>query len=208
MTATVTELPAATSQQVFRAVLDALARPGKIGLLPVPAGETRPAALLPLLALADLSTPVHVLSDDPLWTGVVTSATGAPAVALEDARLVAVLDPPDPARLRGLRTGSEFAPEEAAQLFVAVADLAEHGDLTLSGPGVPGSRELGVTGLPEGFWAVRAELVRGFPAGVDLVLVTADGRLAGVPRTTAVHNTAIHNTAIHNTGTQNTVEVR
>jgi alpha-D-ribose 1-methylphosphonate 5-triphosphate synthase subunit PhnH len=56
--------------------------------------------------------------------------------------------------------------------------------LRLSGPGVPGTRAIIVTGLPAGFAAARRRLVAGFPAGADLLLIAPDGTLAGLPRTT------------------------
>jgi alpha-D-ribose 1-methylphosphonate 5-triphosphate synthase subunit PhnH len=183
---TVTDLPAAASQQVFRAVLTALSRPGEIGRISVPGYESVPAALVPVLALADLATPVHVLSDDPQWSVLVSATTGAPVAAAPDARLVAALDPPQPAWLRTLSRGSAAEPERAAQLFLGVSDLADSGGLRLSGPGVPGVRRLYVAGVPGGFWTTRGEVVADFPAGVDLVLLTPDGRLAAVPRSTTV----------------------
>jgi alpha-D-ribose 1-methylphosphonate 5-triphosphate synthase subunit PhnH len=58
--------------------------------------------------------------------------------------------------------------------------------LWLSGPGVPGTRAVTVTGLPAGFAAARRRLVQGFPAGADLLLIAPDGTVAGLPRTTEV----------------------
>lgn len=182
-------LAPAASQGVFRAVLDAMAHPGEILRIPavgMAAGTDTPAALLPVLALADLSTPVCVLAADSRWAGLVTAATGAAIRPLEEAGLVAALDVPGPRQLRGLRTGSAAAPELGAQVFIAVSGLGESAALRLSGPGIAGERALSADGLPDGFWAARAGLIRDFPAGVDLVFLTPDGRLAAVPRSTTV----------------------
>ncbi|WP_216894065.1 phosphonate C-P lyase system protein PhnH [Nocardia alni] len=177
------ELSPSLSQKVFRGLLDAMARPGEIGRIPV-SGST-PAALLPVLALADLMTPVHVISGDSRWAAMVSTATGAPIAELSVARLVAALDRPHPDELRALSPASAAEPQAAAQIFVAVSELTDDGPLRLSGPGVPGSRALGVIGLPDEFWSVRDELIE-FPAGIDVVLLTADGRLAGIPRSTVI----------------------
>jgi alpha-D-ribose 1-methylphosphonate 5-triphosphate synthase subunit PhnH len=171
-------------QLVFRAVLDAVARPGEI--VPCDLSGSVPTALVPVLALADQSTPVTVLSDDPAWMTVVTETTGAPVGPLEHARLVSVLDPVSAADLRSLRVGTAEEPEDGAQVFIAVEDIVHREDLVLEGPGVPGERALSVPGLPAGFWPLRADLVRDFPAGVDIVFVAGDGRLAAVPRSTTV----------------------
>jgi alpha-D-ribose 1-methylphosphonate 5-triphosphate synthase subunit PhnH len=200
----------AGAQAVFRAVLDALARPGTVKRLPSAAGEPLaahvPAVLLPLLALADRSTPACVVSDEAgAWDEIVRVAAGAPRAALADARLVAALRPLAFGELASLRTGTAAAPEDGALACLAVAgigivdgaDAADVGDgdggrvwLRLSGPGVPGTRAIIVTGLPIGFVAARRRLVAGFPAGADLLLIAPDGAMTGLPRTTEVHEEA------------------
>jgi alpha-D-ribose 1-methylphosphonate 5-triphosphate synthase subunit PhnH len=194
-------LSVAQSQLVFRAVMEALARPGTVGLLPVQedAGGP-PPALLPLLALADLGTPACVLADTDEWAGVVRAMTSAPAARLDQARLVAALRPVSDDELASLRTGTQEAPEDGALAFLSVAGIRPLPDgesldgegpsdgrlLQLSGPGIPATAALLVTGLAPGFVAVRRELTRLFPAGADLVLVTPEGQVAGLPRTTLI----------------------
>ncbi|MBE9376537.1 phosphonate C-P lyase system protein PhnH [Saccharopolyspora sp. HNM0983] len=174
--ATATELDRDTTQLVFRASLDALAEPGELRELPE-AGL--PAALLPLLSLADLDTPVFTDTEHD----AVRTATGSPLVPPERARLAAVLG--DTVPLHRFPAGSAAAPERAALITLAVAGFSAGTALQLTGPGVPGSRELRVRGLPDDFTAQRAAL-SGFPAGPDLLLVAPDGRLAGLPRSTRV----------------------
>ena len=262
-TARAAAIPAALTprgaQAVFRATLDALARPGTVKRLPSVADEPLaghvPAALLPLLALADLSTPACVLdgaakageasvtgqaSPDggaagrTAWDAIVRVATNAPRAALGDARLVAALRPLTAGELASLRTGTAAAPEDGALACLAVAGIAivedagaagageepggsaresgpaggvgESGDrrengpvtreggrlwLRISGPGVPGTRAIIVTGLPAGFAAARSRLVAGFPAGADLLLIAPDGAMTGLPRTTEVREEAV-----------------
>ncbi|MCI2420269.1 phosphonate C-P lyase system protein PhnH [Saccharopolyspora sp. K220] len=168
------------AQLVFRAVLDALARPGEVLRLPE---SPVPAPLLPVLALADLDTPVHV--DD--WADVVRTQTAAPIVDRSGARLAALLKPFG--ELSGFRVGSAAAPEEAALVSVAVQGFGAGPALRLSGPGVPGQRELRVSGLPADFVAQRRNLIA-FPAGPDLLLVDPAGELVGLPRSTRVEEGA------------------
>jgi alpha-D-ribose 1-methylphosphonate 5-triphosphate synthase subunit PhnH len=234
------------AQAVFRATLDALARPGTVTRLPSAAAEPLaahvPAALLPLLALADLSTPACVVDhprsdngtsvtaaslacgneDQTAWDETVRVATNAPRAALGEARLVAALRPLSADELGRLCTGTAAAPEDGALACLAVLGIAivdgvdaddptgvtdvergaagpdgdgssgsASGDggrlwLRLSGPGVPGTRAIIVTGLPAGFAAARRRLVAGFPAGADLLLIAPDGAMAGLPRTTVL----------------------
>lgn len=171
------------AQGAFRAVLDAVACPGRVTRLPE--GLSVPPALLPVLALADLGTGVHVLADEPRWADVVGVATGAFDAPLDQARLVAALRAITGAELRALCRGSAQAPEDAALATLAVSDVAG-GDtvLRLAGPGIPGTVEIAPRGLPRDFAAARGHA--DFPAGVDLLLVAPDGRLLGLPRSTAV----------------------
>jgi alpha-D-ribose 1-methylphosphonate 5-triphosphate synthase subunit PhnH len=205
-----TALTPGGAQAVFRATLDVLARPGTVRRLPSAADEPLaahvPAALLPLLALADLSTPVCVLDEEDagngdvatVWDEIVRVATNAPRAPLGAARLVAALRPLTTGELAGLRTGTAAAPEDGALACLAVAGIAtatdpgrEHDSadrlLRLSGPGVPGTRAVAVTRLPAGFAAARRGLVASFPAGADLLLIAPDGAMTGLPRTTTLH---------------------
>jgi alpha-D-ribose 1-methylphosphonate 5-triphosphate synthase subunit PhnH len=226
-----TALTPGGAQAVFRATLDVLARPGTVKRLPSAADEPLaahvPAALLPLLALADLSTPACVAGhEEGAWDEIVRVATNAPRTALSDARLVTALRPLTADELGGLRTGTAAAPEDGALACLAVSGIAivdgadtadvagvrdradgsggggsdgDGGDATgdggrlwlrLSGPGVPGTRAVIVTGLPAGFAAARRRLVAGFPAGADLLLIAPDGAMTGLPRTTTLHEEA------------------
>ncbi|MEV0705664.1 phosphonate C-P lyase system protein PhnH [Saccharopolyspora sp. NPDC050389] len=177
---TTTSLSPKQAQLVFRAVLDALARPGEV--LRLPTDHLAPA-LLPVLALADLDTPVHV--DD--CADVVRTQTSAPIVDRPAARLAALLKPLD--GLAGFRVGSAAAPEDAALISLAVQGFGHGQPLRLAGPGVPGRRELRVAGLPADFVAQRRDLIA-FPAGFDLLLVGPGGELVGLPRSTRVEEGA------------------
>ncbi|PXY35928.1 phosphonate C-P lyase system protein PhnH [Prauserella flavalba] len=171
------------AQRTFRAMLDAIACPGRVTRLPQEPLEKVPAALLPVLALADLGTGVHVLSDDPRWADVTAVATNAVPAPLARARLVAALRPVTAAELRTLHRGSAAAPEDAALAALAVPDvIGGEQAMRLTGPGVPGEVVIAPAGLPEGFAPARGP--GDFPAGIDLLLVAPDGRLLGLPRST------------------------
>jgi alpha-D-ribose 1-methylphosphonate 5-triphosphate synthase subunit PhnH len=195
MTASVTALHPADSQEVFRVVLEALARPGTAMTLPGGPLEFLPPAIVPVFALADLGTGVCVLQvdgDHPAagsqhWSDIVATATSAPRWPAELARLVAAVRPVTGDEVRGFRRGSARAPEDAALVSLAVPDV-EGGPRRwrLSGPGVAGAARLAPQGLPDGFVAARAEAVAAYPAGIDFLLATDDGRVVGLPRTTAI----------------------
>ncbi|MFJ9819943.1 phosphonate C-P lyase system protein PhnH [Streptomyces sp. NPDC101151] len=186
---TAAKLPPAQAQGVFRAVLDALARPGTVIRFPVDVPDEVPPALLPVLALADLGTGICVLEEDgaPCWSDVVSVATDAPAVPLEKARLAGAVRPVVPQEILRLARGTADAPEDGAVLCLPVTAL-EGGPVKwrLSGPGVPGERDVAPQGVPDGFVEARAAAVGGFPTGADLLLAAPDGRVMGLPRSTTV----------------------
>jgi alpha-D-ribose 1-methylphosphonate 5-triphosphate synthase subunit PhnH len=186
--ASATALHQADSQQVFRAVLDALARPGTAMALPEDPLRSFAAAALPVFALADLGTGVCVLEhSDGRWADAVTTATSAPLWPAELARLIAALRPVTDDEVRSFRRGTAEAPEDGALVSLAVADVrGGQGRWRLSGPGIAETVTLAPSGLPASFVAARAEAVAGYPAGIDVLLVTADGRVVGLPRTTTI----------------------
>ncbi len=177
--------PVAEAQASFRAILEALARPGRVQRLG--AGLRPPAPLLPaaaaaLLTLADAET--------PLWhdagaevDGWLRFHCGSPAAPLGSARFVLACGAM-PA-LASLDLGTDEAPETSAMLIVQVAGLEEGRGWRLTGPGIEREHRLAVAGLPMDFLAAWQVQGRGFPRGVD-VLLCAGERLAALPRTTKV----------------------
>jgi alpha-D-ribose 1-methylphosphonate 5-triphosphate synthase subunit PhnH len=180
------DLDPADAQRIFRAVLAALSRPGTAHAMPQGPLRTIPAALLPILALADLETGVCVLGPNNGWPAMVCRVTLAPAVPLAQARLVAALEGLGTGQLLSLHRGSAEAPEVGALVSVTVPDLRPAGrTLCLSGPGVDGCLDVAPVLAPDLIGA-RAEAVADFPSGVDLLLVAPDGRLIAVPRTVRI----------------------
>lgn len=191
--------PVSGAQRVFRALLDATARPGRIAALPADAiagfgaAALSPAAYAVLLALLDAQTSAWLGGAtagalDPLrfHTGVrvAHSAPEAAFVAL-DAEHAA------PSLWSRLASGTDERPQDGATLVVDVPSLhagdAGRGEsaLVLRGPGIESVHRLAVGGLDAPFWAARAALAPAFPRGVDLVLACG-ARLAALPRTTRV----------------------
>lgn len=177
--------PVADSQAVFRAVLDAMARPGAIHAVHAPTEPPAPlhrATAAVLLTLAD--------ADTPLWLDFAASAArdwtvfhcGAPSADPDAAAIAVALGP---VSLAQFLAGTDEQPELGATVVLQVAALGQGRTLTLSGPGLLHGATLLVDGLPAGFaaeWARNATL---FPRGVDVVLCAGD-RLAALPRTVAV----------------------
>ncbi|AUA16711.1 phosphonate C-P lyase system protein PhnH [Streptomyces malaysiensis] len=182
------------SQLDFTALLDVLARPGRVRRLAVP--DAAPAAAVAACGLIDVEVPVHVLTDpDPdsaAWADAVYAATGAQRAELPAARTVIALRPLSPEDIATLNRGTPLDPEIGARVFAQVDALGGEGphdtELLLTGPGVPDGtqRRLTVRGLTADTVTALAAANAAFPRGVDLFLTTPDGAVAGLPRTTRV----------------------
>ncbi|MCV7410355.1 hypothetical protein AWC05_21145 [Mycobacterium florentinum] len=183
-----TALRPADSQQIFRAVLEALARPGTPMPLPSEPLRLLAPAITPIMALADSTTGVCVLErPGEHWADKIATATAAPIWPAEMARLVAAVRPVSADEVRGFTRGSAEAPQDAALVSFAVRDV-EGGPRrwTLTGPGVRDTTTIAPQGMTVGFVAARAGVVAAYPGGIDVLLVTDDGRIVGLPRTTTI----------------------
>lgn len=176
------------SQQAFRAVLDALARPGQVRTIgPALPGVPLGGALARLLlSLSDDETPVWWQHADAGLAQWLRFHTGAPLAQRPDAARFAVLT--DPAHMPGLTdfaSGSAAAPECSCTVFIELPALAGGPTLEWRGPGIADLQRVGLQGLPDDFWAQWQANHAAFPQGVDLVL-TCGAHALGLPRTTRV----------------------
>jgi alpha-D-ribose 1-methylphosphonate 5-triphosphate synthase subunit PhnH len=185
--------PIRDAQALFRQLLEATARPGRVlrmvaPPLAVPPSRLRPACAL-LLAALDVEVGVHVLGPGAAEVaGYLCLNTGARMAPLEEADFVLVTAGESGGRLFRIKRGSLEAPHEGATVVYAPDTLeAPPGPgtvrLSLSGPGIAGTAPLAVAGIsPAEFAGLQA--LADFPMGVDLWLAAADGTLAVIPRST------------------------
>ena len=178
--------PVPDSQQTFRRLMDAFARPGRVvemaaELAPPP--TLMPAAAGVLLTLADIDTPLWL--DPRLGEAAATFLTfhcGCPiAASAEQAAFGVLADGSDVRCLDGFAVGDADFPDRSATVVVQVAGLTTGTGVRLSGPGIDGEARLGVDGLDSRFWTFQAGNRMLFPLGVDVVFVSGT-RLAALPR--------------------------
>ena len=184
------------ARRVFRVLVDALANPGRCYRLPPSAVGRTPIAVVPLLAMTDPDVTIAVEPDRHGWAGVVATATGAPETDLDDAEWVAFLQAPSVTALRRLDPGSVYSPERGTRIVLTAAALATVDErhpaprsatvVRLAGPGVAGHTDLAVDGIGGEVFAALAATNRGFPAGLDTWLVSDDGSVAAIPRSSSI----------------------
>jgi alpha-D-ribose 1-methylphosphonate 5-triphosphate synthase subunit PhnH len=174
--------PVLDAQACFRAVLEAMSRPGRVQRVAappeIPAGLS-PAAAAVLLTLVDADTVLRVAAG-PAAEAWLRFHCGCP-VARDGAAFV--LDPA--ATLAELEAGTEEEPEGGATLLLEVSALEEGAGWRLTGPGIRDAHRLRVDGAPDGFLAEWAANRARFPRGVDVILCAGD-RITALPRGIAI----------------------
>lgn len=177
--------PVHDAQTSFRAVLQALARPGTVHDVASPADPPpplAPASAAVLLTLVDGDASLHLAGAFAAVAPWVAFHTGGTLAPPEAASFVLADTLPDFATLA---SGTDEIPEASTTVILQVPALEGGAMLTLRGPGIETSRAFAPLGLPGDFiprWTANRRL---YPRGIDLLLC-AGGRVAGLPRSTTV----------------------
>ncbi len=180
--------PVRDSQAVFRAVMNALARPTTSR--PLPTSLSPPPPLTPELAavamaLADGDASIWLdppLSADPAVAAYLRFHTGAPIVA--DPALAAFALVSDPAALSSFdqfELGSEEFPDRSTTIVLAVESFDGGDTMTFQGPGLKAPSSFSPTPVPIALRQATLDNRALFPRGIDLIFV-APGLVAALPR--------------------------
>ncbi|MBD2231655.1 phosphonate C-P lyase system protein PhnH [Phormidium tenue] len=180
--------PVHDAQQTFRALLDALARPG---IQQTTASLTPPEGLNPgcaaaCLTLLDLETTVWLQPD------IAESArswlvfhTGCRFTAQPQTADFAVINNVETMpNLEDFNWGTAAYPEASTSLLIQLPALEGTGSATLQGPGILESITL-QTPLSTDFWQQWQAMTAHYPLGLD-VWCFADRQVLGLPRTTRI----------------------
>lgn len=182
--------PVTDSQAVFRALMDAMARPGSVHALPdvtmPPAPLSRSASAL-IVMLADADTPVWLDSTLARTSAVkdwIVFHTGAPVTDFQsEAAFALVANPKSLSALNGFSLGSQEFPDRSTSVILQVSTLSEGAPLRLEGPGIKGQASLAPDPMPSHFEAQWQANRAAFPRGIDLILA-GSGCVAAMPRST------------------------
>lgn len=184
--------PVFAAQGVFRAVMDAMARPGTIRQLPAlaaPPAPLTPAGAAVALTLCDHETAVWL---DPAlqasraavaWYGFHAGAPLARTPA--DAQFAIVSAPGECIALENFAQGTQEYPDRSATLILQVETLSGGHKLALKGPGIATEAIISPAPLPRHFVEQWRQNGARFPRGVDVVLAAPEG-IACLPRTTRI----------------------
>ncbi|MBN9219218.1 MAG: phosphonate C-P lyase system protein PhnH [Mesorhizobium sp.] len=184
--------PVFNAQAVFRAVMDAMARPGSVQ--PISAFARPPAPLSATsgaiaLALCDNDTPVwldpalHASAAVMSWLGFHSGAPLANTPA--DAHFAFIATPAEMMALDGFSQGTQDYPDRSTTLVLQVADLTSGASLLLEGPGIETTATIAPAQMPRHFIEQWKQNNKRFPRGVDIILASAEA-IACLPRTTRI----------------------
>ena len=193
---TIAELPPGfadkvlSAQSTFRAVMDAMARPGSVQHVTASVGV--PAPLMCGTAAIALTLFDH---DTPIWLDPLLSQTTGVAKWLKFHTAAPIVDDPSVAsfalvadgralpELDRFSLGSNDYPDRSTTLILQVESLTSGRQYELRGPGIASVASLKAAINPPDLFerlAINAAL---FPRGMDVVLV-ADDAVVAIPRTT------------------------
>ncbi|MBZ9896972.1 phosphonate C-P lyase system protein PhnH [Mesorhizobium sp. BR1-1-6] len=187
--------PVFNAQTVFRAVMDAMARPGSVQPLPALARPPAPLSATSgavALALCDNDTPLwldpalHASAAVMSWLGFHSGAPLANTPA--DAHFAFVASPAEMMALDGFSQGTQDYPDRSTTLILQVGDLTSGTPLLLEGPGIEKTATIAPALMPRHFIEQWKQNINRFPRGVDIILAAHDS-LACLPRTTRIKTT-------------------
>src|SRR5580704_6335805 len=182
--------PVFAAQSTFRAVLDAMARPGSVQ--PIDAALSPPSPLSRGAAAIALTLADH---DTPVWLGADFAANDDVAAWLRfhcGCEIVADASRADIAFTGGavpdftaFNLGTADYPDRSTTLILQVETLQPGAGLMLAGPGIRERSRLFADPLPPDIVARLAANRALFPRGIDLLLATNEA-VAALPRSIRV----------------------
>lgn len=168
-----------TQLEIFREIMDAMARPGTIRNISDCTHHRMPYRAV-IACLMDSGLTLHDparMLDDTDWHLLQIE----PDVAQHaDFILCNGMDTPEFTP----KLGTLSSPELSATIIVHVEQIGSgNSHLILSGPGIPETQSLSLQGLHNDWIVLRNQWVADFPLGIDMVICDQE-RIVALPRTT------------------------
>lgn len=183
--------PVRQSQMAFRAIMEAVARPGTradFGPALAPPAGLDVATATAALTLLDFETPLWL---DPTLRGGEAEAwvrfhCGCPLTTdPAEAAFAIVSDVRTAPRLDSFNLGDARYPDRSTTVILQVESLDGGETAVLSGPGVKDAIMVAPRGLPEHFWDQMQDNNAKFQFGIDALIVSGQF-LTAVPRSSQI----------------------
>lgn len=172
--------PVLDSQSVFRALMNAMARPASIARVQTPMVPPSPLGLAAgaiACALIDADTPFWLdaaFDGDALKSWLAFHTGGQPAISMAEAVFALVGVPFSMPAFDRFAQGTQEYPDRSATLILQLESLESGEPLAFKGPGIKDVATIAPRGLPRSFGAQWVVNRKRFPRGVDLVLAAGD----------------------------------
>lgn len=182
------------TQKIFRAVLEAMSRPGTLQTIELPplnapAGFNRHAAAI-AFTLLDEATTFGMIPGNEDWEQYIRIHTGAGQTENCKADYLITQGKEVWPGYEHFNRGSLTSPEKSSTLIVTVESMDENGcggeTLVLKGPGIETINRVTLKGFDNRNIKAVQELNNEFPLGVDMILVDVDGRVCALPRSVQI----------------------
>lgn len=184
--------PVLSGQKTFRALMDAMARPGSIQI--IDGIKTAPEALGPTmsavaLSLVDHETTIHLdrrLGDDADVRAFLAFHTSAPRTSeCANADFALVSDGLAMPDLAAFKAGTNAYPDRSTTLLIGISGFHSGRRYILSGPGIDGIATVSLDGARADLAEQLSANRQLFPCGVDVIFCAA-GEIMALPRSTRI----------------------
>jgi alpha-D-ribose 1-methylphosphonate 5-triphosphate synthase subunit PhnH len=173
-------------QKTFRTLLNAMSRPGTVGRVEAhPAGGEAAAALTILEALVDHEVSLAVVPPSPTSEAVLR-LTGSRVAPVSEADYVLCRESSLEEALHVVKVGPLEYPDRGATVICQVAEVGDGDPISLSGPGIEGSKLVKLRSFPASARDEFAERNAERPLGVDVIFVDEHGQVLCLNRYTEV----------------------
>ena len=170
---------------VFRVLLKAMSRPGKVYQLPQHDREQQSVVQL-LGCLLDNEVSLAVLDDAALEIALLRQTNSLQALP-EEADFIVAAHGTTCGWLTGFKRGTLEYPDAGATVVYLVETLqADEDEIILSGPGVNGTVSLAISGFDMRELDRLKEVNMEYPLGLDVILIDRDNKVACIPRSTKI----------------------
>jgi len=177
------------AQDVFRSAMTAFAYAGRPVEITQKLDGPQPfenATSAFCLATMDFETPVWIQAYSEEASSWLRFHCGLPII--EDrtqATFAIITDPQNLPPLTEFHAGEIEYPENSTTLVIQVSSLVDGPKTIWTGPGINGSIELAIAGLPSWFWSLWDLNRELYPRGIDVVFTCGNSMIA-LPRTVHV----------------------
>ncbi len=170
---------------LFRVLLQAMSRPGKVYELPQHNEEQQPVVHL-LGCLLDNEVSLAVMDDADLETALLRHTKSLKALP-EEADFIIAARGTTCGWLTGFKCGTLEYPDAGATVVYLVEELQADGtEVILSGPGINGTISLAISGFDMRELDRLREVNIEYPQGLDVIFIDRGNGIACIPRSTKI----------------------